>query len=92
MRSEGTGKTALEHRQTFIGEGVRLEIVVTELGSDEWSLSVVNEIGISSNWNEFFESKDRAIETALDAIREEGAKQFLDFEGFEYLKSDHDDV
>jgi len=92
MKSEGTGKIAFEYRQTFIEEGVRLEIVVTELRKDEWSLSVVNEIGVASNWNEFFESKDRAIETALDAIREEGVKQFLNIEGFEYLQDDHHDV
>lgn len=35
MKSEGTGKIALEHRQTSIGKGVRLEIAVTELERDE---------------------------------------------------------
>lgn len=92
MKSEETGRIALEHRQTFIGEGVRLEIVVTELRKDEWSLSVVNEIGIASNWIEFFASKDCAVEAALNAIREEGVKQFLSIEGFEYLQDDHHDV
>ena len=92
MKSKGTGKIALEHRQIFIGEGVRLEIVVTEIERDEWSLSVVNEIGVASNWNEFFESKDHAVVAALDAIREEGVNQFLDIEGFEYLQNDHHDV
>lgn len=91
MKSEGTGKIAPEHRQTFIGEGVRLEIFVTELGKDQWSLSIVNEIGMSSNWNEFFESKDSAVEAALDSLCEEGVKQFLDVEGFEYLHNDHHD-
>lgn len=92
MQSEGTGKIYLEHCQTYVGNGVRLEIVVTEVEKDEWSLSVLNEIGVAYNWYEFFESKDLAIEAALDAISDEGVKPFLEVDGFEYLQNGHDNV
>jgi len=88
MRNEETGLLPIEHRQTFIGGGAKLDIVVTEIRKDEWVLAVVNEAGVSSNWCEFFDSCDCAVEAALNAIRDEGVMPFQDIEGFEYLQDD----
>lgn len=91
MANGETGKLDIEYRQTFVGQGATLEIVVIETEDGKWMLSVVNEIGIASNWNDVFEKKDCAFEAALDAIREEGVKQFQDIEGFDYMLDDYYD-
>ena len=53
-----------------------------------WSLSVVNEKGVSSNWQEFFPSAHDAIEAALKVINEEGIDEFMGYDGFGYLYED----
>lgn len=91
MEVKGAGKLANEYRHIFVGHGARLEIIATETEESKWMLSVVNEVGIAFNWNDGFETKDCAIEAALDSIREEGVEQFQDVEGFEYLLDDYYD-
>ena len=72
--------------QSVIMDGVRLEIIATRLSESEWSLSVLNTLGVSSNWIEFFPSADEAIREGLEAIKTEGVEEFTDIEGFDYLQ------
>ena len=75
-----------ERIQSVIMDGVRLEIIATRLSENEWTLSVLNTLGVSSNWTEFFPSADEAIREGLEAIKTEGAEEFTDIEGFDYLQ------
>ncbi|MEX0963966.1 MAG: hypothetical protein WDZ52_08010 [Pseudohongiellaceae bacterium] len=75
----------MEERQTMIIDGITLEIVAHKLSDHEWELSVVNGYGISSVWNEFFESAEAALKIGRKTIENEGVESFLDTEGFEYL-------
>ena len=81
-----------ERHVAFISGNVRLDIVVTQMGEKEWSLSVINERGIFSTWWEYFECPDTAIRTALNEIQEENIEEFTNIEGFEYLDERHEDV
>ncbi|MGK2905342.1 MAG: hypothetical protein ACSLFH_03235 [Desulfuromonadales bacterium] len=74
-----------ERIQSVVMDGVRLEIIATRIGEREWMLSVINTLGVSSNWIEFFPSADEAIREGLEAIKTEGVEEFTDIEGFEYL-------
>ena len=75
-----------ERIQSVIMDGVRLEILATRLSESEWMLSVINTLGVSSNWTEFFPSADEAIREGLEAIKTEGVEEFTDIEGFDYLQ------
>ena len=56
----------IEHRQTFIGHGARLEIPAIETEEGQWMPAVVNEIGVcKKKWNELFETKDGAVAVAV---------------------------
>ena len=90
--NESTDDAANERHVAFISGNVRLDIVVTQMGEKEWSLSVINERGIFSTWWEFLECPDIAIRTALNAIQDEGIEEFTTIEGFEYLDGRHEDV
>ncbi|MDZ7754199.1 MAG: hypothetical protein U5S82_21825 [Gammaproteobacteria bacterium] len=81
-----------ERHMPYVVDGIRLDIVVTKMGNDEWSLAVFNERGIFSTWCEYFQSPDIAIRTAIKAMREEGIEEFTSIEGFEYLEENHEDV
>jgi len=74
-----------ERRQSVVMDGVRLEIIATRIGESEWTLTVLNTLGISSNWTAFFPSADEAIREGLEAIKTEGVVAFTDIEGFDYL-------
>lgn len=65
-------------------DGVRLEVVASKITDGEWALRVVNERGISSNWDEFFASAHEALNAGKEAIESEGVGPFVDIEGFEY--------
>ena len=75
-----------ERRQSVVMNGVRLEIIATRLSESEWTLSVLNTLGVSSNWTEFFSSADEAIREGLEAIKTEGVEAFTDISGFDYLQ------
>jgi hypothetical protein len=75
-----------ERIQSVIMDGVRLEIIATRLSDREWTLSVLNTLGVSSNWIDFFPSADEAIREGLEAIKTEGVEEFTDIEGFDYLQ------
>jgi len=75
-----------ERIQAVVMDGVRLEIIATRLSESEWALSVLNTLGVSSNWIEFFPSADEAIRAGLEAIKIEGVEEFTDIEGFDYLQ------
>jgi len=75
-----------ERRQSVVMDGVRLEIIATRIGEREWMLSVINTLGVSSNWTEFFPSADEAIREGLEAIKTEGVESFTDISGFDYLQ------
>jgi hypothetical protein len=75
----------LERRETWQGQGVRLEIVAKPLPDGQWCLSVINERGIFSTWHEFFPTAEVALGVARKAIEEEGVEDFVSIEGFEYL-------
>ena len=67
-------------------DGVQLLIVATCAAPREWHLRVENEHGIGSHWIDFFDSAEAAIQAAQKAIKEEGVKEFVSTEGFEYLE------
>ncbi|MEQ8694909.1 MAG: hypothetical protein RIC85_06340 [Gammaproteobacteria bacterium] len=90
--NDSTGIENEERHVPFISGDVRLDIVVTKIGDKEWSVSVINELGVYSTWWEFFESADIALTTALQAIQEEGVQEFTSIEGFEYLDGNDEDV
>jgi len=73
-----------ERIQSVIMDGVRLEIIATRLSEREWALSVLNTLGVSSNWIDFFPSADEAIREGLEAIKTEGVEEFTEIEGFDY--------
>jgi hypothetical protein len=75
-----------ERIQSVIMDGARLEVIATRTGEREWMLSVINTLGISSNWIEFFPSADEAIREGLEAIKAEGVEAFTDITGFDYLQ------
>jgi hypothetical protein len=66
-------------------DGVTLKIISTKITEGEWRLAILNEKGISSNWQELFSTAQLAIDAGLEAIEKEGVKEFVDVEGFEYL-------
>ena len=66
-------------------DGVKLEIVAQRIEKDEWSLTIVNELGVMSCWTDYFSTAQKAIEAGLRAIESEGIEPFIDIEGFEYL-------
>jgi hypothetical protein len=74
-----------ERRQSVVMDGVRLEIIATRLSEREWMLSVINTLGVSSNWTEFFPSANEAIREGLEAIKTEGVEAFTVIPGFDYL-------
>ncbi|PLX99014.1 MAG: hypothetical protein C0623_10575 [Desulfuromonas sp.] len=74
-----------ERRQSVVMAGVRLEIIATRIGESEWSLSVLNTLGVSSTWTEFLPSADEAIRAGLEAIKTEGVEAFTDISDFDYL-------
>jgi hypothetical protein len=73
-----------ERCQTWVGQGVRLEIVATKLDG-RWNLAVINERGVHSIWYESFATAETAFEVALKAIEEEGIEEFVSIDGFDYL-------
>lgn len=75
-----------ERRRTWIGKGVRLEIVAQELPDGQWSLSVIDERGAMSTWIEFFETAGAAMTAARTTIEDEGVEEFTNIDGFEYLE------
>jgi hypothetical protein len=83
--SRQPAKLTAECHQTWVGRGVRLEIVATPLPDGRWSLSVINERGVMSTWLESFETAEAAIAVARKTIEEEGVEEFVSIEGFEYL-------
>jgi hypothetical protein len=74
-----------ERRETWQGQGVRLEIVAKPLPDGQWCLSVINERGILSIWYELFPTAEAALGVARKAIEDEGVEDFVSIEGFEYL-------
>ena len=72
--------------QSVVMDGVRLEIIATRIGERDWMLSVINTLGVSSNWIEFFSSAEEAIRQGLEAIKTEGGEAFTDITGFDYLQ------
>lgn len=78
--------------QTYIADGVRLEIVAAKIAENKWSLSVINQQCIRSIWSEFFESPDLAFAAARRAIQKEGMEEFTSLEGFEYLNEIENDL
>jgi len=57
-------------------DGVTLTIASEKIGEGEWALSIINEYGVSSNWIEYFQTPQKALDQALLAIKEEGVEAF----------------
>lgn len=87
--SQESGTSAIEIRRTYARNGVHLDVVASRLGIGEWTLAVVNEAGVVSNWIEFFAKGKAALNAGMKAIEEEGVKAFTSIEGFEYLQDAH---
>jgi len=71
-------------QEVVIGR-VRLTIIAEKISESNWSLSVRNELGVASNWWEFFPTAQEAIFRALETINEEGVAEFMGYEDFGYL-------
>jgi uncharacterized protein len=57
-------------------DGVTLTITSDNIGEGEWTLSIINEHGVSSNWHERFPTPQKALDQALLAIKDEGVEAF----------------
>ena len=57
-------------------DGFTLTIASEKIGEGEWTLSIINEHGVSSNWHEHFPTPQKALDQALLAIKEEGVEAF----------------
>ena len=82
---DASGNLEAQLKKEVSKDGVKLIVIASRSGTDNWQLSVLNEHGISSNWNDFFPSALLAIEAGVQAIDEEGIAPFMDTDGFEYL-------
>ncbi|MDZ7662721.1 hypothetical protein [Thiohalophilus sp.] len=71
-------------------EGHLLTVHACFEGDSQWSLSVQNEKGVTTHWDENFSSAQNAINTALKAINEEGVDEFMAYDYFGYLHEDDD--
>lgn len=74
-----------EQRLTMVMDGNRFEIITHKVCEGEWSLCVENSHGVRSEWFEFFETPDAALEAGRKAVETEGIDEFVSMEGFEYL-------
>lgn len=83
--SDKTGKFEDEMRRQVEIDGVKLEVLAFRIGDGEWVLSIINELGVATNWTDFFESAQQALDTGVEAIQSQGVGPFVDVEGFEYL-------
>ena len=81
---DATGNVEAQLKKEVSKDGVKLIVIASKSGTNNWQLSVKNEYGISSHWLDFFPSALLAIETGVQAI-EEGIEPFMDTDGFEYL-------
>jgi len=66
-------------------DGNKLDIITEEICEGEWSLAIENIHGVRSNWCDFFESAEAALEAGRRAIETEGIEEFIATDGFEYL-------
>jgi uncharacterized protein len=57
-------------------DGFTLTITSEKIGEEEWTLSIINEHGVSSNWYEYFPTPQKALDQALLAIKKEGVEAF----------------
>lgn len=71
-------------KEVEIGQ-IKLTIIARHREKEGWELFVVNDYGVSTNWNECFQSAQEAINEALRAINEEGVEDFMGYEYFGYL-------
>lgn len=71
-------------------EGHLLTVHACFEGESQWSLSVQNEKGVTTHWDDCFSSAQDAINAALKAINEEGVDEFMAYEYFGYLYEDDD--
>jgi hypothetical protein len=75
----------IERCQTMVIGGVVLHIYARKMEDKAWELVVENASGAQSVWTDFFPSAESAICAGLAAVEAEGAQEFADVEGFEYL-------
>lgn len=74
----------MEQRQTMVIAGNKLEIIATRLWEDEWSLCISNSQGVRTEWTDFFETADEALEAGRQALETEDIENFISNEGFDY--------
>lgn len=80
-----TSTDRIERCQTMIIAGNKLEIIATRIWDDEWSLCIRNIHGVRTEWTDFFESADDALEAGRQALESEDVETFISTEGFDYL-------
>ena len=71
--------------QEVMIDGIRLTIIAEKVSENSWSLFVRNELGVCSNWWEYFPTALEAVSQALKTIKSEGADEFMGYEDFGYL-------
>lgn len=64
--------------QTFSAEGHRVHIHIYRSMHSQWVLEVVDESGVSTVWDDLFETDTQALAEALMAIQSEGLANFID--------------
>jgi len=63
----------------IVEDGIRFKIEICKLeGDTQWSLEVVTEDNTSIVWDDLFDNDGVAFDTAVNAIRTEGARAFQD--------------
>lgn len=77
-------KDNTERRQTMVVAGHKLEIIATRIWEGEWSLCISTIHGIRTEWTEFFESADAALEAGRHALETEDVETFISMDGFDY--------
>ena len=63
-------------RDKLTTDGVTLDVVAEDIGG-AWSLSIENEHGVRTNWDEFFDSPEEALQAGRRAIELEGVGEFV---------------
>lgn len=58
-------------------DGERFQIAIYKMeGDNQWSLEVVDEDGTSHVWDDLFDDDQTALDEAMTALNQEGAKAF----------------
>lgn len=75
---EETLMSQVELRKDVFKDGVKLGVIASKVGEDEWELCIENDFGARSVWIESFPTARMALNAGVKAIESEGAQTFID--------------